>query len=528
VRKLIFLPFAILLAGLNALAQHKLDVIHYVYEIGLQDNDDRITVDVGIRFRPLAKMDTLVWDLTAPVGEGMKGMKVSSLFINEDPVRFLQRDQELLVIPRRALSDTTEYLLKASYSGIPVDGLIISKTRYDSRSFFADNWPNRGHNWMLCHDFPGDKAKVDFVVTAPTKYTVVANGLKFAEYPAAEGFRTTHWREEVPIASKVMVIGVAEMAVGQVALFDNCIPVFSYVYPQDRAKGFYDYALTSDILKYYQELVGPYGYRKLANVQSKTIFGGLENANTIFYMETSVDGKRGAESLMAHEVAHQWFGNMVGEKEFAHIWLSEGFATYLTIMYMEYTHGREKAIEMLKEDRRNVIDFAARSNLPVVNHDRDYMQLLNANSYQKGGWILHMIRSEIGDSLFRKVLRRYYADFYGGVADSHDFQRIVEDLSGQRWTRFFDQWLNKPGIPRLRIAWRYLPASRQAEVKIEQLQKADFEFPLSVLFRCQNGKERTEIIKVKGPETKVLIDLPEKPAEMIADPDTRLLFEQVK
>ena len=152
-----------------------------------------------------------------------------------------------------------------------------------------------------------------------------------------------------------MVIGVADFAVNLAGMIDNCIPVYSWVFPEDRDKGFYDYAQAMEILPFFIKNVGPYGYKKLANVQSKTTFGGLENANTIFYHENSIDGTRKSETLLAHEIAHQWFGNMATEKSFAHLWLSEGFATYMTILYMENKYGADTATRCLKKTGRKLL-----------------------------------------------------------------------------------------------------------------------------------------------------------------------------
>src|SRR5690606_37164570 len=123
-----------------------------------------------------------------------------------------------------------------------------------------------------------------------------------------------------------------------------------------------------------------------------TMFGGMENANAIFYNENSVTGTGSAEALIAHEIAHQWFGNTVTEKNFHHLWLSEGFATYLTNMYIEHKYGRDSFLKRLENEKQNVIQFANRSDLPVVDSVSAYVDLLNANSYDKGGWILHMLR----------------------------------------------------------------------------------------------------------------------------------------
>ena len=509
-------------------AQQDIDVVHYRYEIRVNDDNDSLQAIARIQFNVLRDLDTLVWNLVGVPPGKQKGMTIRSLKLGTETVRFAHQGKKVQIFPTTRLRAGQLLSIEASYAGIPADGLIISKTKEGRRSFFADNWPDRGQNWLFCKDDPADKAKVEFVVTAPAHYTVVANGIQEASYPAGNAWHTTHWREEVPIATKVMVVGIADMAVGQVAMFNDCIPVYSYVYPEDREKGFYDFALTKEVLDFYQKSFGPYGYRKLANVQSKTIFGGLENANTIFYAENSVDGKRGSESLMAHEVAHQWFGNMVGEKSFAHLWLSEGFATYLTILYLEEKYGREKRMELLKEDRQQVLNFHQKMPLPVVNQNSDYMALLNANSYQKGGWVLHMLRSELGDSVFNQVLRTFYRSYYGGNADTRDFQQVVEKISGRSWSTFFDQWLYSSQLPRLQQRWTYDARSKKLSIEISQLQADAFLFPLKLLIRCGNGKERTELIQVTNKKTSISFEMAEKPETVILDPETELLFEAVR
>src|SRR5690606_33381103 len=153
--------------------------------------------------------------------------------------------------------------------------------------------------------------------------------------------RRTHTRSEVPIATKVMVIGVARFAVDHVREV-NGIPVTSWVYPQDRDAGFSDYARAAAILDYFDSHIGPYPYLKLANVQSKTRYGGMENAGNIFYSEGSVTGTGRSEGTIAHEIAHQWFGDSVTEADWYHVWLSEGFATYFTLLWYEHAYGRDR------------------------------------------------------------------------------------------------------------------------------------------------------------------------------------------
>jgi aminopeptidase N len=509
-------------ASLFSNAQSDIDILHYKFQLILNDKNDTIYGRSDITVKFLQDTDSFSLDLVSQKDNG-KGMVVDAITsLREMP--FIRTGDKINISLTQSMKRNDTIVFAISYHGIPADGLIISKTKYGQRSFFADNWPNRGHNWLPCVDDPADKATVEFIVTAPQHYQVVSNGVLIEETNLADNKKLTHWKEDVPIATKVMVIGAADFAVSLAGTVDNCIPVYSWVYPQNRDEGFYDYALASDILPFFIKNVGPYGYKKLANVQSKTTFGGLENANTIFYSENSVTGKRKSESTIAHEIAHQWFGNMATEKSFAHLWLSEGFATYFTILYFENKYGKDTATYMLKEDREQVIAFANKSGKAVVDDNPDFMQLLNANSYQKGGWVLHMLRRQLGDTVFHKAIRSYYTTYAGKNADTKDLQKIVEKVSGKDLAVFFQQWLYTPGVPKLEVSWNYLPKDKKISVTIKQLQKSAFVFPLEISLKNATGNDPIKTINISKQEETFLLSVTQKPAALILDPKTSLLF----
>ncbi|MEJ0104028.1 MAG: M1 family aminopeptidase [Bacteroidota bacterium] len=499
-----------------------IDVLHYSFQINLSDSSDLIAGKAGIQVSFTKATDYVSFDL-ASVKDG-KGMTVSSVTENNKTLQATQRDNKLVIqLPAKVNpGDTSTFIV--NYTGIPSDGLIISKNKYKHRTFFADNWPDRGHNWIPCHDDPADKAPVEFIVTAPQHYQVVANGIQTEETNLENNLKLTHWKEDVPVATKVMVIGAADFAVNLSGVVD-CIPVYSWVYPEDRDKGFYDYGQAKDILPFFISHAGPYGYKKLANVESKTIFGGLENASAIFYYENSITGTRKSESLLTHEIAHQWFGNMATEKSFAHLWLSEGFATYFTILYFENKYGLDTALYMLKQDRREVIAFSKENNHPVVDTTiKDYMQLLNANNYQKGGWILHMLRRQLGDTIFWKSIRDYYATYAGKNADTHDLQVIFEKHSGQNLDAFFRQWLYTPGQPSLNITWKP-GTNKKLHITVSQLQGTLFSFPLEVEIKTVSGKTKLEKLNITRKEETFVLSIAEEVVSIVADPNTSLLFE---
>lgn len=497
-----------------------LDVKHYSFSITLNDSNNIIKGKAEITTGFTKDEKNVSFDFVNKNKDG-KGMMVASVTKNGNAISFSQ-DSQHLIIDDKALAGA-ENIYTINYEGIPADGLIISNTKYGSRSFFADNWPNRAHNWIPCNDHLSDKATVDFLITAPDHYQVVSNGRKVEETNLPNHLKLTHWKEKIPLPTKVMVIGVTDFAVNNLADVD-CIPVSSWVYPQDRTNGFAHYAIAKNILQWYINHIGPYAFEKLANVQSKTIFGGMENAGCIFYFENSVNTKD-IESLMAHEIVHQWFGDNVTEMDWPHLWLSEGFATYMTDLYLENKYGKDSLKNLLRTQREEVISYSQKSNTPVIDttESKNLMQLLNANSYQKGGWVLHMLRRKLGDSLFWKGIRTYYKTYGGSNANTDDLEKIFEQVSHQNLKSFFNQWLYTPGQPMLHIAWKYDKTKKSVVLKIEQTQTSLFEFPLQIGF-VNGNKTFIKTFDIKDKITKKVVLLDSPPEKIIVDPNVDLLF----
>lgn len=496
------------------------DVLHYRFALSLHDVNDSINGTTSITFVAQKSNRVFEVDLVKLRKDG-KGMRVNRVFqqIDGPNLSFThENDKVLISLPASLPTDTIT--LRIDYHGIPADGLIISKNKYGDRTFFADNWPNRARHWLPCIDRPDDKASFDFSVTAPRHYNVISNGVRKREHSTPGNRKLTIWSEATPLPTKVMVIGAAKFAT---KTYDNSpegIPVSAWVYPQDSTKGFYDYALAPDILKFFSDYIAPFPYKKLANVQSKTIFGGMENASAIFYAENSVTGDRSSEDLLAHEIAHQWFGDMASEKSFAHLWLSEGFATFLTNYYWEKKYGKEAAAKRWQENRDEVIAFAKQNPRPVVDSTKNLMSLLNANSYQKGAWVLHMLRNEVGDSSFQKIIQTYYNQYKGGNAETRDFEAVAEKVSGKELTWFFNQWLYQPFIPKISVQYR--KEQKGISITITQLQLTPFRFALPYTV----GKQKMgELVVSKQKETFFIAN---DGGELIIDPNTTLLFEKSK
>lgn len=501
-----------------------LDVLHYEFSLKLSDTTDMISGRAAIDMRIKTKTDTVSFDLKGLNSKG-QGMNVEGVLQDGRVVKWKHEKEKLLVFTENSTSadDTVEFVIE--YHGIPADGLIISRNKYGDRTFFADHWPDRAKNYLPCIDHPYDKATVDFIITAPGRYTVVANGMMTEESDLENNMKLTHWRETVPIPVKVMTFGAARFAVKYEGEVDK-IPVWSWVFPQNRIEGFKDYSVALKPMAFYSTLIGDFPYEKLANVQSKTIYGGLENAGAIFYAENSVTGLGKAEKLVAHEVAHQWFGDCVTEADWHHVWLSEGFATYLTSLYIESAQGREKLAPDMIRSRNQVLKYYEKNAKPVIDTTiTNLMDLLSINSYQKGAWILHMLRCEIGDSDFIKGLRLFYNRFKNTNALTSDFQQTMDEASGRDLSGFFRQWLYIAGQPELKIWRKTIKKTGTTDIFIEQMQGKPFIFTLELLIRDNSG-ERVEKVEINERMTKINMKSVNITA-IIPDPNVKLLYKLI-
>ncbi len=522
-RILLFLLTALLAASAAAQKHYErfnsIDVRHYRFELKLSDSSDAIEgkAVVTVKFRK----DLSSFDLDLRKASGGKGMNVVTVRSGGEAIPFTHVGNDLRISYPGKAGEIAVFAI--AYSGVPETGLIISKNKYGERTFFGDNWPDRAQYWLPVVDHPSDKATVEWLILAPSHYQVVGNGRLKERTNLSDQETLTHWASDVELPVKVMVFGAARFAIQEAGQVDG-ISVTSWVYPQDREKGFFDYALAAPILDWFIEHVGPYPYAKLANVQSKTQFGGMENASNIFYSEGSITGDRRSEALLVHEIAHQWFGNSASEANWHHIWLSEGFATYFTNLYFEQKYGRTEFAKRVRQQRDQVIAYSRENRVPIVNPSiEDYMQLLNPNSYQKGGWVLHMLRKEVGDEQFWAGMRDYYRKFTLSNALTSDLKEVFEVRTGKDLDRFFDQWVMHAGQPELEVRWSY--ANGEVTIAIDQNQKESFQFTLEADIVYPDGKVERVAIPVNNKKEVWTGKGTTRPSSIVLDPDSWLLFE---
>src|SRR6266404_9264163 len=346
-------------------------------------------------------------------------MPIDSLAIGGQPARYERKPELLNVFLGHAAHAGGKVSIVVTYHGHPTDGLVFATDRDGKPSATGDNWPNRVHQWIPCLDHPSAKATVSFSINAPMRDVVVANGRGLFKLRNAA---TMDWgfEETKPIPPYCMVIAVSEGA--KLDASEKTVTPLSYYVPQkDRAYAAKGFSPAAPALAFFSETIAAYPYEKLALIIGATRFGGMENSSAIVFTSTLFEPRANekmskrfgiparTEDVVAHEIAHQWFGDSVTESTWADLWLSEGFATYFAGLFIEKYDGEDAFREYLQNAAERYFAYEKQHLTPIHDTEtQDLMRLLNENNYQKGAWVLHMLRKRLGDEIFFRGLRDYY------------------------------------------------------------------------------------------------------------------------
>jgi len=541
-RLLLFLFCWISATGTHAYADNypvnnKIHVQHYLFEIRFSDKTNEINAVASIRilFKE-AGVRQVRLDLTNHTGNTPgKGMTVTSVTVDGKEIQYLHSENALTLPLNEAPSPQSEKVFIIHYQGEPADGLHIGPTKYGDRSFFSDNWPNKARNWLPTIDHPSNKSTCEFILKTPLGYKAVSNGLLLEESILNDSTLLTHWKQSVPIAPWLFTIGIAKFAVQYVDEFKGK-SIQSWVYAKDRDAGFYDFAEpTKEVLAFFSDYVGPYAYEKLANIESPVVSGGMEAASAIGYSEKLINGKRDSRTrnVVIHELAHQWFGNAVTENNWDNAWLSESFATCFTLLFIEHKYGKAEYKSELAKAKKIFEDFYKKdtSFKIVASRTAEEEPVTNyAVTYQKGAWVLLMLREKIGEPAFRKGIQSYYKNHFNLNATTEDFIREMESVSHQDLRAYFDQWLHRSGEINIRAIWSYDAAKKKLIIDLHQPPQKDkqYEFQLEIgITSSANGSQTIRKYTIHPETTRLSIPCKEMPVTVALDPNKKLLANMV-
>lgn len=470
-------------------------------------------------------------------------MTVDSVKYMNAPVRFEQQHGKLNVYLPRPMNRNDVFTIEVNYHGRPAEGLILTMDKAGKPSATGDNWPDRVHNWIPCLDHPSAKATVNFKVTAPARDTVVANGQLAATTNNPDSTRTWSYTEARAIPPYCMIIAVGEYAQSQLST-DTRTPLAYYVPLTDKNSAVRGFNSAQPAVQFFSEKVAPYPYEKLALIVGATRYGGMENSSAIVFssglFNTPLDAqpqsrsfhvRRGLIEVTAHEIAHQWFGDSVSIKTWSDLWLSEGFATYFAALFTERFDGREAFREYMQRQAKSYFAYEQERRAPIYDTEtEDLMKLLNGNNYQKGAWVLHMLRGQLGDEVFFKGIHDFYVRHAEKNASTEDLRAALERVSGKNLKEFFARWIYGSGHPRYEAAWVWR-ASKGGRgtltIQLRQTQEdAPFLTPLPVEIVLAKKIQRVTLTPTDR-TASLSVPLSSKPVDVRIDPDETILKELV-
>jgi aminopeptidase N len=518
------------------------DHLHMKLEVSIPDpGTPRLTGRQTLRLSAIgAKREQVILD-------ARRNMKINAVSIEGKPARFTHADEKLTIDlpepaePGRAFEVVTDYTAtntEREGSGLlwmpgrageqPLDPLVYSQGQAEWNSC-----------WFPCHDFPNLRTTTELIVSVPEGYQVVSNGRQVGEpggVASGKGLRVWHWLQDKPHPYYLVTLAVGKFDVVELggpgsARPGLAMPVYGPPGSAERLRA--NFAKTPEMVALLEKLFDePYPWDKYAQVIVRNFrWGGMENTSATTLTEKAAGGEPGEhDDLIVHELAHQWMGDLITCRSWAHLWLNEGWASYAEALWAEHEGGRDgyyKAILNYANEQRlkNRGSFptapAMVSNLYVSPDDPGTKA---DDVYSKGVLVLHMLRRRVGDEAFWKATRLYVDRFRFKQVETDDLRRVFEEVSGQSLERFFDQWCKRPGLPRLAVELEWLDDTRTLEVRIEQTQKIDADNPayaLSVPIRLEQADGSTEWVTVNFDEQKHQIRFPGlkgRPRQVTVDP----------
>jgi aminopeptidase N len=507
----------------------EIDILHLALDVTPDFKQRTVAGTATLRFKPIAKplqelkldaVDLVVESLTATVT--LLGYQVT--------------DKQILVTFEQPIPPDKETSVTITYRAEPTSGLYFRTPEMGYKDgdthLFSQGEEIEARHWYPCFDAPNEKFTSEILCHVPEGMSVVSNGRLVAEAKDANGLVAVRWLQDKPHVN--YLISLVAGYFKKVEDKHKDVPLAFYTPPSQINEAPNSFRDTKDIMAFFEQEIGlPYPWAKYYQVcVNDFVAGGMENTsattltdNTLFTAAT--ENIHDSQDLVAHEMAHQWFGDLVTCKDWSHIWLNEGFATYYESLYEGSKHGREAMLYELYQRARNITGIPNDTNAIVRRTYDTPREMFGYLAYPKGSWVLHMLRSQLGEALYRRCIKTYLERHQFDNVVTEDLRAVIEELSGRSYDQFFEQWLYHAHHPELDVSYSWDEKNKLAKVTIKQTQSLSdnvllFQFPLAIRFK---GKFETtdRQIQVKEKEEDFYFPLPDAPQLVRLDPDYTLL-----
>ena len=520
-----------LVAGRKYARDRRIDILHLKLDVTPDFAKRTVAGTTTMTFKPIA-LPLAELELDA-VGLAIFEVNARGATVAEYEVT----NEKLIVTFASPIAPDAEITLTVRHSAQPENGLYFRTPEMGYQDGDTQVWSQGEAElhrfWFPSYDYPNERFTSEVVCHVPKGMQVISNGTLQSEKPGKDGLTTFHWLQDKPHVNYLIALAAGhfhkiEDKTGQ-------LPLALLVPPSHEKQAASAFTDTRKIIDFYQKEIGvPFAWDKYWQVYCLDfIAGGMENTSCTFeaagmLFNSDTEELRTLHRLDAHETAHQWFGDLVTCRDWAHLWLNEGFASYYTILYEEQKLGTDAMKYSLWLEAEDV--FRYNDTRPIVWRDYgDPMQQFDSRAYPKGAWVLHMLRSQLGPDLFRKCIKTYLDRHRNGIVGTDDLQDVVEEISGLSFDQFFDQWLYHGGVPELKIDQSWDAASKQAKITVRQTQKLSeqvrlFRLPLPVSFKVAGRKEPLHFtMDVSKDVEDFHFVLPAQPELVRIDPDYTVL-----
>lgn len=520
-----------LVAGRKYARDRRIDILHLKLDVTPDFAKRTVAGTTTMRFKPialpLAKLELDAVDLT------ITEVKADGAKVAEHEVT----NEKLIIAFASAVAPEAEVTLTIRHSTQPEHGLYFRTPEMGYKQGDTQVWSQGEAElhrfWFPSYDYPNERFTSEVICHVPKGMTAVSNGTLQSEKPGKDGLVTFHWLQDKPHVNYLIA-----MAAGHFHKLEDkagSLPLALLVPPSHQQQATNAFADTRKIIEFYQKEIGvPFAWDKYWQVYCLDfIAGGMENTSCTFeaagmLFNSDTEELRTLHQLDAHETAHQWFGDLVTCRDWSHLWLNEGFASYYTILYEEQKLGKDAMNHALWLEAQDV--FAANDMRPTVWRDySDPMQQFDTRVYPKGAWILHMLRSQLGADLYCKCVKTYLERHRSGIVSTDDLQDVIEEVSGLSFDQFFDQWLHHGGVPEFKVDYAWDSAAKLAKITVRQTQKLSeqvrlFRVPLPVSFQVGGQKEPLRFTMDVSQEVEDFhFTLPAQPELVRIDPDYTVL-----
>jgi aminopeptidase N len=547
----------ILLAAFSAVAQTQrpnfnrpqtFDAQHYVIRATFDRVNKKVFGDTTISLKPLINGFTTV-ELDA-IGLNFQTVKLEP---SGADLKFRTLPGKVVITLDNAYSKDELVTISLKYAASPKKGVYFVAAQSDnggneihSDQIWTQGEPDEARHWFPSFDFPGDKATTEQFITAEKGETVVGNGELVEKIQNGDGPSATviwHYNMHVPLP-----VYLVSFVVGKYVKLEEKyknIPLGYYIYPGREQTARNAYADTAAMMKYFEQQTGvDFPYNKYdQTVVAGFEFGGMENitattmADTFIFLADTEFGRNEVMDLVSHELAHSWFGNLVTCRNWAELWLNEGFATYMEAAFREKKYGREDYLRKVQLDAAEFIidDAISRKRHPLYNLRAGKVAELfdnSATTYHKGGAVLHTLREQIGARAFWSGVNIYLNRHKFGSVESTDLRKAMEEASGESLGWFFDQWIYSGGLPKLTIRQIYNAKAKTLTLVTMQTQKPDvitptvFRVPLEVVIK-KAGTEQIEKIEITKRRQFFNFKISTRPQEIVVDPELKIPIKRV-